>query len=78
MVYQYLFCLFSDWLHPVYKTQWASMLSMSQNRDLGPSANKFGSDALRCGRILERSSPVSCCHTWQSTDKHVEVEVECD
>ena len=52
-------CVFSDWLHPVYKKQWASMLAMSQNRDPGPSADKFSCGALRCGRILERSSSVS-------------------
>ena len=67
-------CFFSDWLHPVYKTQWAAMLSMSQNRDPVPSAEKFGRDAIRCGRILERSSSVSyCCRAWQSSYKHVQM-----
>ena len=36
------------------------MLAMSQSRDPGPLADEFGGSALRCGRILERSSSV--CH----------------
>ena len=51
--------LLPDWLYPMYKTQWSCMLLMSQNRDPGPSVEKFGSGALRCGRILERNSSVS-------------------
>lgn len=71
-------CFFSDWLHPVYKTQWAAMLSMSQNRDPVPSAEKFGRDAIRCGRILERSSSVSyCCRALQSSYKHVQMRQYC-
>lgn len=66
-------CLFSDWLNPVYKTQWSAILAMSQNRDPGPSAEKFGNDAIRCGRILERSSSVSCCRVWQSTYNHIQM-----
>lgn len=50
------------------------MLSMSQNRDPAPSAEKFGRDAIRCGRILERSSSVSyCCRAWQSSSKHFQM-----
>lgn len=51
-----------DWLLPLYKTQWACLLLMAQNRDSGPSLEKFGKAALRCGRILERSS--SYCWRW--------------
>lgn len=51
-----------DWMHPVYKKQWTSMLAMSQSRDPGPLADEFGCGALRCGRILERSS--SYCWRW--------------
>lgn len=60
-----------DWLHPVYKTQWAAMLSMSQNRDPVPSAEKFGRDAIRCGRILERSS--SYCWRWTGFSYGIDV-----
>lgn len=38
------------------------MLAMSQSRDPGPLADEFGCGALRCGRILERSS--SYCWRW--------------
>lgn len=60
-----------DWLYPLYKTQWACMLLMSQNRDSGPSVEKFGTGALRCGRILDRSS--SFCWRWTGFSYGIDV-----
>lgn len=60
-----------DWLLPLYKKQWASLLLMSQNRDSNPSVNNFGEAALRCGRILERSS--SYCWRWTGFSFGVDV-----
>lgn len=62
-----------DWLHPVYKSQWVCMLSVSQNRDSSPSIDKFRTNALRCGRILERNS--SYCWRWTGFSYGIDVIV---
>lgn len=49
------------------------MLAMSQSRDPGPLADEFGGSALRCGRILERSSSV--CHFLFTGHLFVEITV---